>query len=387
MSATAPPATSTSTATATALAAVAKLRPRLVEAAADAEVAGTLAPATVAALRDARLCRLGWPAAFGGPELGLLGDVAVVEALAEADTAAAWVVTIGSFHGGFVGAYASAVAAERVLGGGRDPLVAGQVAPLGRGRRVEGGLVVSGSWSFASGIDHAAWVLSGVVIDEPDGPPTVAEVVVPITAAVVDEASWDVAGLAATGSKEYRLDDVLVPDGFSFAFPEPVRLRGGTTFDLPIRAQILVLHGAFPLGAASRALDEALAETRPLSTGIVADRGSFRRDLGAWTTRVAAARALVVDVAAQLDDLAATAGAVGPELLAQARAASRHATDVAVDATTWAFRTSGGGGLQRSHPLQRVLRDLLAASQHAFVDEVAYEQLGSVRLDGDGPTA
>ena len=58
-------------------------------------------------------------------------------------------------------------------------------------------------------------------------------------------------------------------------------------------------------------------------------------------------------------------------VLPEARAAARFVTDVAIDIATWAYRTAGGSALKLDNPLQRVLRDLLAAGQHAYVDDAS----------------
>jgi alkylation response protein AidB-like acyl-CoA dehydrogenase len=375
------------------LAAIERLTPMLRAQALAAEDAGRLPDGVVAALREASILRMYRPVALGGTGAGLTGALRVAEALAEADPATAWVGTVAAAHAGFVGAYAGEAAVAEVLGG-PDPVVAGQMGPVGRARRVEGGLVVSGRWSFASGIDHAAWVLAGAIVDAPAGTsaeardharPVAVEVVAPIERVQVDPASWDVSGLVATGSRDYRMDDVFVPDGYHFAFPRPTRLRGEPSFDLPTRAQALILHGGFPLGVARRAVAEAVgvatAKTRPLAEGAVADRGGFRRDLGRHLTNLAAARALVFDVARRLDDVAAAGRPADAALQADALAAGRHATDAAIDVATWAFRSAGGTALARRAPLQQLLRDLLAAGQHALVDDAVYDQVAALRLD------
>lgn len=55
----------------------------------------------------------------------------------------------------------------------------------------------------------------------------------------------------------------------------------------------------------------------------------------------------------------------------------RHATDVAIDVTTWAYRCGGGTALRLDHPLQQMLRDTLGAAQHLFVDDAAFTNLGA----------
>jgi alkylation response protein AidB-like acyl-CoA dehydrogenase len=67
----------------------------------------------------------------------------------------------------------------------------------------------------------------------------------------------------------------------------------------------------------------------------------------------------------------------------EVRCAARHGTDVALDIATWAYRNGGGTALRLDHPLQRLLRDMLAATQHIFVDDKAYSDFGGVLLGID----
>ena len=66
------------------------------------------------------------------------------------------------------------------------------------------------------------------------------------------------------------------------------------------------------------------------------------------------------------------------------RSVAVHATEVALDVTTGAFRAAGGSALYRSSVLQRCLRDLNAGAQHFMVNDSAYEALGQFVLGQAG---
>ena len=117
-----------------------------------------------------------------------------------------------------------------------------------------------------------------------------------------------------------------------------------------------------------------MAKVRAFSPGAVGQRATFQRDLAHAYATLASARLYLYDVARRLDD--ATPADV-PMLLLESRAACRYVTDVAIEIATWAFRNGGGTALRLNSPLQRVMRDLLASSQHIFVDEVAYTGFGA----------
>src|SRR3546814_17290204 len=54
-------------------------------------------------------------------------------------------------------------AQDEVWGDDTDALIASSYAPIGKLTAVEGGHRLNGRWSFASGIDHASWILLGAL--------------------------------------------------------------------------------------------------------------------------------------------------------------------------------------------------------------------------------
>ncbi|MDE0805438.1 MAG: hypothetical protein OSA99_19230 [Acidimicrobiales bacterium] len=58
-----------------------------------------------------------------------------------------------------------------------------------------------------------------------------------------------------------------------------------------------------------------------------------------------------------------------------------HATRVAADVISRCYRLGGGDALRDGHPLQRCMRDILAGTQHIFVDDSTYVTASQVWLD------
>jgi alkylation response protein AidB-like acyl-CoA dehydrogenase len=356
---------------------VAQIAPVLEAGARESEDAQRLANASVNALHDHGFYKLWWPKELGGTGADLVDGIAVIDAIAEVDTAAAWNLAVGTLSSGFAGAYLATAAVEEIFSDKRL-VIAGQLAPIGRATRADGGLRVSGRWSFGSGIHQATWVMGGATIQDGERSEPVI-VVAPVAHAKIDEQSWQVMGLSGTGSCDYSLDDVLIPEGYWFSFPAAPRRRGGPVFDLSVPAQAMVLHAGFAVGAARRSLAEitglARTKVRAFTKGSVAQSTTFQRELAESHARVAATRLYVYDVARRIQN-----GIGKPELpglLIEGRAASLFATDVALDVATWAYRRGGGTSLRLENPLQRIMRDLLAATQHVYVEESAYVGMGA----------
>ena len=357
----------------------------------EAEAARFLPQEAVDAMLDAGLFHLSFPTSLGGWEADAVVEMEVYESVARLNGAAGWNLCVGALHSSLPAAYLSDDAVAAMFGGDRPPVVAGQMQPVGRAVEVDGGMVVTGLYSWGSGIRHADWVLGGTLVEARDGTvrPGFRVFVAPKAQAEVLD-NWHVMGMSGSGSYDYRVDGVLVPDGWWFDYHSPERLRGGHRYRSPVPVQIASAHIGFALGLGERAVEEitalAVSKRRSLATRTVADRGSFQRDLGSTYTALGAARD---HAAATLGRLVAAqvAGADTAPMIPALRSAASHATDVALQAADTAMRHAGGTAVRLDNPIQRVVRDLLVARSHMYVADTNYELLGRALLDGVGPEA
>jgi len=354
--------------------AIESLRPVLSATEQQAEEERTLPMQAVEALRDAGLFNVALPREVGGVEATPVFEFEVYEAVSRISTVAGWTLFVGNLHTAIPTVYSGEEAFQAMWGDGRTALVAGQYAPMGVGERVDGGLRVSGHYSFGSGISHANWVLSGCRVgDEMLGFVTPVEDV-----QLLD--NWFVAGLAGTGSRDYELQDVLVPDGYWWDWMEPQSQRGGARYATHIRSQIAACHSGFALGAGERALDEVISlaatKKRMLQKATIADRGVFQYDIGRARAQLEAGRAYAVDVLSELAALQASGDALPEGFLDRIHAMATYATELAVEVSLLAYRHGGGSALRLDSPIQRTLRDVLAAQQHLYVADLNYEAFG-----------
>jgi alkylation response protein AidB-like acyl-CoA dehydrogenase len=88
-----------------------------------------------------------------------------------------------------------------------------------------GGYRLKGRWSFASGCDNAQWAICSAVLPaRPEGASEPAFFLVPRADYTIDD-TWDVIGLAGTGSKTLVLNDVFVPDYRLMTFADAAAAR------------------------------------------------------------------------------------------------------------------------------------------------------------------
>jgi len=350
----------------------------------QSEADRTLALSSVEAMYQAGLLTMCVPRSLGGLEADPVTQVEVYEAVSEANGAAGWCCFIGATAVGLLGSMTSDTAVAEVFKDGRIPRGAGTIVPSGQAEQVAGGYRVTGRWAFGSGIHHADWVSTAVLVSKkgesvlmPDGTPRVCMMAVP-TKDIVIEDNWHSAGLCGTGSSHYRIENVFVSDDFVLQNNPPQ--RGGALYRLPMYGYVAACHAGFALGVAKRALAEivALANTkkRKLSGVALGDRGAFHKELGVITCKLAGARAYSLDILNQVWEATCNDEPLSLIKWGECRAAMAYVTEVAAEVATFAYRYGTGVALYRPHPLQRCLRDIYTGTQHGIVSDENYEALG-----------
>ena len=351
----------------------------IIESEADrAESDTTTTQPVVDALIEAELFWILVPKEFGGFGTDISTALGVFETLAYADGSVGWSVMANTTSSCFAAIYTGEDAAKRMFPEGALGIHAGMLGPVGQARRVEGGYRVTGRYSFGSGCAHANYIGAGTIETDDDGNQLTTESGLPAMRVVliprdqVDfRGNWDVIGLTATGSYDYVVDDVFVPEAFTFSLLEHTQLRGGPGLSVGLFAITGAGHAGIALGVGRRVLDEItkLGNTRMRMAGFatIGTEQLFQYELGMHDCAMRAARAFVYEAVADADAQARAHGVADNVAQARLRAAATYATRVASDAAHFAFAWAGSAGL-RPGIIQRCLRDMLAASQHIYVD-------------------
>lgn len=369
--------------------AVESLRGVFLAGADEGEAAGTLPQSTVDAIYDSGLFSFKTPKVLGGAEADAMIQMDVIEAASRIESAAGWCLMIGAGSLSGMAAFLPNEAIDEIFVGGVAPKAAGVAAPTGKATLVEGGYRVSGRWAFASGIRHSQWVGFGAIVA--DGNSTLQQVrmVVPTSQVQIHD-NWDVLGLRGTGSCEFSLSDVFVPQRFTWGGTEAKPLRGGPNFLLGRPGMQTTGHCGFALGVGRRALDAVTELAKQKKRGyrgnevLVADRGSFQRFLGESDLRLRAAKALCMETIEEAWESVCQGITPPPPLQIRLRASGTYSTTEASDIVSQAFRFGGGTAMYNSHILQKCLRDINASAQHQMVSDRAYENHGQFILGFPG---
>jgi alkylation response protein AidB-like acyl-CoA dehydrogenase len=257
------------------------------------------------------------------------------------------------------------IAAERILllsSGGSD-----WIAGSGKAEKVDGGYRITARKVFTSGAPTGDILMTGAVLDTPDGP-MVLHFGVPMNSPhvkVLD--TWHTLGMRGTGSHDVLIEGYVVPEAAVAA-----QRKAGVWHPLfHIIATI-----AFPLvyavyvGVAESARDLAIALARRKAPGRHAVELAGRMD-----TELAGARLALDSMLAAVRVNAPSASTINQVMIGK-NLVTRHA----IAAVEHAMEVAGGAGFYRSAGLERKFRDIQAARYHPLQSGPQAEYAGAMAL-------
>ncbi len=341
----------------------------------------------VEALARTQIFSLGIPRQIGGQEAPLPDLLRVIERVAGADGSTGWCAMVGVANNIAAG-YLNDAGAREVFADASAPCAA-IAAPSGTGVRVDGGVRVSGRWAFASGITHSPWVWAGCVITEHGRPrmtptgPEIVHVCLPAGDVEIHD-TWRVSGLCGTGSHDFSVNEVFVPERRTFALLDPAAHRREPLYQVPPLAAFVFQLVAVSLGIARSALDElnALAQTKvpTLYREALADKAVVQSDVARAEAALGGARSFLYDAVGAVWDAVCAGRAPSARDLALGRAAATHAAETSAAVAGLANRLAGGSTIYSSSSLQRHARDAEAITHHFTVSPHTWEEAGRVLL-------
>ena len=369
---------------------IAALAPMVARLAPDIEQDRSLPAELVSALRSARIYGMLVPRRYGGLELDPSSASRAIVALARLDGSVGWNAMIG--HIAALSPFlASRTLCEQVYKDGKDHILAGSGQPVGAAERVPGGWKVTGSWPFASGCQNAEWIGGtcvmmerGSPIDNPDGPgPMTRFFAMPAEHWEIRD-TWRTLGLKGTGSHHVAVTDLFVPDENFFEFPFGASFAPDPIFGkFP---EVLVLaHAAVAVGIAEGAIADLVevagAGVKQLfMTTPLAETERFKEGLARLDAELMAARALLE---AQIDRVWRNPKrSTGKDLtrVAEQLQAAVWISAACLRVAEGCFELAGSRVVYESSSLQRRVRDLRVAAQHAAVHPRHYVTAGAAAL-------
>jgi alkylation response protein AidB-like acyl-CoA dehydrogenase len=347
--------------------------------AAESEELGDAPEALVDLMRQIRVPMIKAPLEVGGDRLLLADQCRYFTALSYSNPTAAWT---GFNHAGAAAAAGSRLSDDGIdllFGSDPSPFLAAVAIPTGTFTRVDGGVLMNGTWNYASGVRHADWAMLTAI--EAVEQPTVTLAVIRTADATV-HGDWNVMALKGTGSVSITAKDVFVPTALTVDPMEPPK-RGGAIYGLNYPIFVAGENLGFTFGVCNRFIDELVVYARGKSRGFdgrLADRGAFQYELGKSSQQLQAVQAHALATLATVDDAMEN----GKEFTARGEAAvaamTAYCTETAISAISRLMSFAGAGALFNTSPLQRCFRDAQGSAQHLVASNQSLDRYGAVLL-------
>ena len=347
--------------------------------AAESEELGDAPQALVDLMRQIRVPMIKAPLEVGGDRLLLADQCRYFTALSYSNPTAAWT---GFNHAGAAAAAGSRLSDDGIdllFGSDPSPFLAAVAIPTGTFTRVDGGVLMNGTWNYASGVRHADWAMLTAI--EAVEQPTVTLAVIRTADATV-HGDWNVMALKGTGSVSITAKDVFVPTALTVDPMEPPK-RGGAIYGLNYTIFVAGENLGFTFGVCNRFIDELVVYARGKSRGFdgrLADRGAFQYELGKSSQQLQAVQAHALATLATVDDAMENDKEFTARGEAAVAAMTAYCTETAVSAISRLMSFAGAGALFNSSPLQRCFRDAQGSAQHLVASNQSLDRYGAVLL-------
>ena len=352
---------------------------------------GKVTPRAMAAMHEAELFRLCLPRSMGGGEASPMILQGVVETIAAADASTAWCLGQG-LGCSLSAAFLAPETAEAVFGAPDSVLAWG---PFNKREIVvpaDGGYRLSGRWSYASGIRNATWFGAhcpetgpgGAPLKLPDGRPRIRSFLFPASAATVDPV-WNTMGLRGTGSDDYAVEDVFVPQACTFVRDsEPDRRETGPLYRIALTAFYGMTFASVGLGIARATLDAfialASAKTASHTAAMLREGTAVQADVALAEGHLGASRAYLLEMMEQIWHILGRGDALDLDRRARLRIACAYASGRAREVVAMAYHRAGAAAIHAANPFERRFRDMNTVSQQIQAAPTNFEHAGMAIL-------
>lgn len=366
------------------------LRPAVLARAEETEKYGRVSPTLMAEIHGARLLKMMVPRSIGGEEADLASFVEAVEEIARADASTAWCVGQGNgcaFASGFL---APEVARE-IFGAEDAVLASGPSNATAKAIAVEGGYRVTGAWRYASGSRNAQWLGAHCNVFEADGTPRKPlpgripqmTVLFPKEKAVVRDV-WNVMGLRGTGSDDYEVADLFVPQAYTFTRDwHGDRREDGTLYRFSNFNLFGCAFAGIACGIARSMMEDfaALAAVKsPGGSETLRENAAVQRDFGWNEAKLQSVRAYLYRTLEEIWEKVDRSGECTNAERIALRMTTVFVIQTAKDVVDFAYHAAGATAIFAGKPFERRFRDMHVVTQQGQAHLANFEAAGQLYL-------
>jgi acyl-CoA dehydrogenase len=238
------------------------------------------------------------------------------------------------------------------------------LASNGEAIATEGGFLINAHKRFVSGGPGADLFVSSAPFDGPDGQEVLHFAIPFKTDGISIQSNWDTHGMRGTGSNDVLMKDVFVPAAAIVA-RRPVGVwHPMWDMILPIALPMIV---SCYVGLAEAAVELAVASAK--------NKPHLAHVVGEMKNELAVAQLAVEDMVRIADDYEFAPGVENTDAMLTRKTIAARAVKASIELAT---TVTGGPGFFRSHPIERIVRDMRAIQFHPLPEK--HQQLFSGRI-------
>ena len=340
------------------------------------------------ALADAGLFRLALPRTLGGAEIDLPTYVQVLEEIGKADASTGWVVNQCAIFATYAARMPHEIARLIWIDTPRS-VVANTPLPTAQAIVVPGGYRVTGRQGFSSGCRHAAWLAARAHIFE-NGQPRLKDgqheeryLFVPAAEAELLD-TWHVRGLRGSGTHDFAVSNVFVPEERTVLQAGAPLLESGPLYQIPRSLLFAAGDAAIALGMARSCLSAffelaGAKKPRAMQT-MLRDQPLVQATIGRAEADLRSGRAFLTEAVQEIWTEATSTGTVTQDKRAGLRLATTHAIRLAVQVIDGVYHAAGVTVIYEKNLIQRHFQDIHVISQHLQGRLAHYELVGKHAL-------
>jgi alkylation response protein AidB-like acyl-CoA dehydrogenase len=347
--------------------------------ASEADARGWIAEENIALLEKADVFRTAVPRRFGGLDLPVADQAAVLTEISRSCGSTGWVSMVWVSSAWIASLYPDK-AQEEIFDGG-SVRISGGFTPSGTLVPTEGGYVLNGTWRFNTGVRGADWNICAAMAERPDGEHEELYAIVPrCDVSVADD--WNVFGAAGTGSATSSVRDVFVPAHRvvdASVYDASTRDRwnadlNGRNYNLI--SYILATCAPVYIGLATAALD--LFVSRLPGKGVTytdwaeqSEHPYTQIQVALAANKIASCEALQGTWLTTIQQREDSGGKLTLAEKAAIRGQVGYVVRTAREAVETLYEISSASTILRSNPFQRVYQDIEALALHGLLTPVS----------------
>jgi len=342
-------------------------------------------------LAEAGLFRLLQPRELGGGELTPVEFSDVMGEIAYHDASTAWCVGQGNGCG-LAAAFLDPAVAREIFGPADGILAWGPPANP-EVKKVPGGYRLTGTWAFASGSHNASWLgahivergADGTPVKRDDGGTALRSLLFPKSQAVITDI-WHVLGLRGTGSDQYSVSDLFVPDDHTILHDrgKTPATTGGQLYRFSFSNLYASGFAGLALGVARAFYDSfvelAAGKTARGAKTTLRNNQVIQSQVAQASARLRSARAFLIMSLQEIWAAVAETGEVTLDHNATIRLASTWAIKQAREVVDELYHAAGATAIFDAQPFERRFRDIHTIAQQMQGAQRHFETVGGILL-------